>query len=123
MNARSPRKEGFRTRAIGLWLASMSARRDAAAVVRLRKRSDSGLLRVHSPQESEHAQFERAIHLGLGRSPKSLPSMYFYDARGSALFQRIMELPEYYLTRAEREILETHGARIGAPFRDAACDL
>ena len=41
------------------------------------------------------------------RSPKSLPSLYFCDAEGSRLFQRITELEEYYLTRCEAEILET----------------
>lgn len=42
---------------------------------------------------------------GLNRSPKALSSQYFYDERGSALFQRIMELPEYYLSRAEETLL------------------
>lgn len=49
---------------------------------------------------------------GLGRSVKSIPPKHFYDARGSALFERITGLPEYYPTRAEREILGTHGAEI-----------
>jgi L-histidine N-alpha-methyltransferase len=42
---------------------------------------------------------------GLSTSPKSLPPKYLYDAFGSALFERITTLPEYYLTRAEEEIL------------------
>lgn len=42
---------------------------------------------------------------GLRQTPKRLPSMYFYDDEGSRLFQRIMCLPGYYLTEAEREIL------------------
>ena len=42
---------------------------------------------------------------GLAATQKTLPSKYFYDARGSALFERITELPEYYLTRAERRLL------------------
>ncbi|MBO3700222.1 L-histidine N(alpha)-methyltransferase [Roseivirga sp. E12] len=44
------------------------------------------------------------IKRGLQSSPKSLPSMYFYDETGDALFQKIMDLDEYYLTRAEFEI-------------------
>lgn len=44
--------------------------------------------------------------LGLLRRPKELPCKYFYDRRGSELFDQICELPEYYLTRAEVEILE-----------------
>ena len=43
---------------------------------------------------------------GLSRAQKEIPSRYFYDARGSELFEEITRLPEYYLTRAEREILE-----------------
>ncbi len=42
---------------------------------------------------------------GLKQVPKRLPSAYFYDDEGSRLFQRIMQLPSYYLTEAEREIM------------------
>jgi L-histidine Nalpha-methyltransferase len=42
---------------------------------------------------------------GLTRTPKTLPPKWFYDARGSELFEEITRLPEYYPTRAEREIL------------------
>jgi L-histidine N-alpha-methyltransferase len=42
---------------------------------------------------------------GLGRRPASIPYYYFYDERGSQLFEQITELPEYYLTACEREIL------------------
>jgi L-histidine N-alpha-methyltransferase len=49
---------------------------------------------------------------GLTATPKSLPPKYFYDARGSDLFNEITRLPEYYLTRAETEILERHAADI-----------
>jgi len=45
---------------------------------------------------------------GLSEYPKRLSSKYFYDKRGSELFQKIMELPEYYLTRCEFEILQSH---------------
>jgi L-histidine N-alpha-methyltransferase len=48
----------------------------------------------------------RDVRDGLGQSPKQLSSKYFYDDRGSELFERITELPEYYLTRAERALLE-----------------
>lgn len=49
-------------------------------------------------------QFIADVHDGLSREPKSLPSKYFYDKRGDELFMQIMDLPEYYLTRAEQEI-------------------
>ena len=49
---------------------------------------------------------------GLTSSPKCIAPKHFYDARGSALFEDITRLPEYYPTRAEREILSTHGHQI-----------
>jgi L-histidine N-alpha-methyltransferase len=51
---------------------------------------------------------------GLTATPKSLPPKWFYDAEGSALFEKITELPEYYPTRAERAILRTAAAPIAA---------
>lgn len=51
---------------------------------------------------------------GLSRSPKSLPSRYFYDSRGSVLFERICETPEYYLTRCELAIMNDHVAEMAA---------
>ena len=45
------------------------------------------------------------LRQGLLASPKRLPSKYFYDRKGSELFERISELPEYYLTRTERCLL------------------
>jgi len=52
------------------------------------------------------------VHAGLTATPKSLPPKYFYDARGSDLFNEITRLPEYYPTRAETEILERHASDI-----------
>lgn len=49
---------------------------------------------------------------GLGGSPKTLPSKYFYDRRGSELFDRICELPEYYPTRTEMGIMRRHAAEM-----------
>jgi L-histidine N-alpha-methyltransferase len=49
---------------------------------------------------------------GLTDTPKHLPPKWHYDARGSALFDAITRLPEYYLTRCERAILEAHAAEI-----------
>jgi len=50
---------------------------------------------------------------GLSSSPKRLPSKFFYDARGSELFERICEQPEYDLTRTELDIMRQHGPAIG----------
>ncbi len=47
---------------------------------------------------------------GLSKSPRQLPYKFFYDQRGAQLFQEICDLPEYYITRTEIEILRLHGA-------------
>jgi dimethylhistidine N-methyltransferase len=52
--------------------------------------------------------FRDAVVAGLSREAKALPCKFFYDARGSALFEQICETPEYYLTRAEIAILERY---------------
>ncbi len=51
---------------------------------------------------------------GLTATPKALPPKWFYDAEGSALFEKITELPEYYPTRAERSILRAASGEIAA---------
>lgn len=62
--------------------------------------------------------FASDVAAGLSSKPKSLPSRYFYDGKGSRLFQQIMDLPEYYLTRAEFEVLDTHKTKIAAALSD-----
>jgi dimethylhistidine N-methyltransferase len=73
----------------------------------------------HSPEAD--SSLLKEVLLGLTGEKKTLPSKLLYDAAGSELFQRITELPEYYLTRTERKLLETRAADIVAavPF-DAA---
>ncbi len=65
------------------------------------------------------ATMARDVRAGLCAYPKELAPKYFYDERGSLLFEQITELPEYYPTRAEREILSQHSDEIlavaGAP--------
>lgn len=62
---------------------------------------------------STATQFGCEVLAGLQGDPKSVPSTWLYDQRGSELFEDITRLPEYYLTRAEIEILERHAADIG----------
>jgi L-histidine N-alpha-methyltransferase len=57
------------------------------------------------------------VRHGLTRTPKELPPKYFYDERGSWLFERITKLPEYYLTRAERSLLKDYAAEIASIVR------
>ena len=67
--------------------------------------------------------FALDVLIGLTDSPKHLPSKYFYDSRGSRLFLEIMELPEYYLTRCEYEILERHRGAIAEHVADRRFNL
>lgn len=64
------------------------------------------------PHERDVSALARDVMQGFSQSPKTLSSRWFYDAHGSELFARIMELPEYYLTAREFEILQAHSDRI-----------
>ena len=72
---------------------------------------------LFSPEERRLALREE-VRLGLTSTPKELPPKWFYDQRGSELFEAITRLPEYYLTRAERSILERRAGEI-AELTDA----
>jgi dimethylhistidine N-methyltransferase len=69
------------------------------------------------------AAFADEVRGGLARRPKSISSAWFYDDRGSRLFERITEQPEYYLTRSEREILEQHAEDVVRALGGRACQL
>jgi dimethylhistidine N-methyltransferase len=64
--------------------------------------------------EVHRRSFARDVASGLTTPQKSLPPKYFYDERGSQLYEQICALPEYYLYRAELEILRTYAAEIHA---------
>ncbi|MFI6080160.1 L-histidine N(alpha)-methyltransferase [Streptomyces sp. NPDC051217] len=66
------------------------------------------------PEDATDAALRADVLHGLTRTPKSLPPKWFYDARGSELFEEITRLDEYYPTRAEREILLTRAPEIAA---------
>ncbi len=63
-----------------------------------------------------HSDFAEAVQKGLQSSPKHLPSRFFYDAKGDALFVRIMHLPEYYLSRSEMDVFVHQSKAIVAEF-------
>ena len=74
-----------------------------------------------TPSQSLRAQeasapnaFAEHVLAGLARTPRSIPCRFFYDARGSELFEEITKLPEYYPTRVETALLEAHRAEIAA---------
>jgi L-histidine N-alpha-methyltransferase len=73
--------------------------------------------------EDDRGENGREIIAGLTRPQKRLPSKYFYDAYGSWLFERICDLPEYYLTRTELAILKEKSPEIMGFFHGAVGDL
>ncbi len=69
-------------------------------------------LEVHLGADDLRAALRRDVADGLTSAPKELPPKWFYDARGSELFDQITRLPEYYPTRCERSILEVRSTEI-----------
>jgi L-histidine Nalpha-methyltransferase len=69
------------------------------------------------------SSFAQDVKKGLTSKPKFLLSKYFYDAAGDRLFQKIMDLPEYYLTRCEGEVLVSSCTDLGLCFGGKAFDL
>ena len=62
--------------------------------------------------ETERLQFMQDMQTALSQTPKRISPKYFYDQAGSALFDRICELPEYYPTRTELSILQSHAGEM-----------
>ena len=74
--------------------------------------------------DTEHSwpePFLSDVWAGLSSQPKTLPSQYFYDDKGSALFDDITELPEYYLTRTENALLQSAAGEIAEVVGEHAC--
>ncbi len=78
--------------------------------------TNSALAKLSAQQTAEERvqEFATAVVAGLSKPKKSLPSRFFYDARGSELFEQITQLPEYYPTRIEVAILKAHVAEIAS---------
>jgi L-histidine N-alpha-methyltransferase len=72
---------------------------------------------VRLDAEARRTALAEDVRRGLARHPRRLPPKYFYDAAGSALFDQITRLPEYYLTRAERQILGAVGPSLMRALR------
>jgi L-histidine N-alpha-methyltransferase len=71
----------------------------------------------HLQDDDPGAALRSDVLAGLTATPKTLPPRWFYDERGSELFDRITRLAEYYPTRAERAILEARAGEIAAATR------
>ena len=75
---------------------------------------------IDSGAEAQAASFPTEVKAGLTACPKRLPCRFFYDHEGSLLFEVICQLPEYYLMRAEWEILEERAAELASQFPEGA---
>ena len=75
---------------------------------------------MNTSTSPELTTFAEDVLRGLSLTPKQLSSKYFYDDEGSRLFQQIMELPEYYPTRAEFKLLTEQANEIAKAFLDGA---
>ena len=74
---------------------------------------NGSVLSLDFAETVDREEFRRAVLEGLSANPRAIPAKFLYDARGSALFDEICELPEYYLTRTETQILQQRAAEIG----------
>ena len=72
------------------------------------------LVELNTDQHLE--SFASEVRAGLTAKPKRIPCRFFYDEAGSQIFEEICKLPEYYLTRAESEILQDRGRDVAKRF-------
>ncbi|GGC35629.1 dimethylhistidine N-methyltransferase [Novosphingobium marinum] len=68
---------------------------------------DTDTALVQADEDEQHRRFRDDVLSGLAQEQKTIPARYFYDLRGSELFEEITAAPEYYPTRSEIEILKT----------------
>src|SRR5690606_22938967 len=87
---------------------ALGVQRHSARGGRMRAANEIQLIDLAPAAES----FREAVLAGLSRREKAIPCTFLYDAHGSALFDRICELPEYYPTRTERRILDRYAGDI-----------
>jgi len=84
---------------------------------------------LSAPREKDDASedslqtFAEDVYHGLSQPAKRLPCKYIYDAKGSELFSRIMELPEYYPTWCEKEIFKIHRSELAEAFGHTAFNV
>ena len=79
---------------------------------------ESGLSKGSAMSDKALSDFAAEVHKGLSASPKALSSRFFYDDRGSRIFQDIMAMPEYYITRREETIIRTFKKAITDVFAE-----
>ena len=84
----------------------------------MKPNNNNTLLDSHDQQKTaiKKSQFAKDVVRGFSRKPKSVSSQYFYDKQGDKIFQEIMNMPEYYLTRSEYEIFSQQRKEICTAF-------
>jgi L-histidine Nalpha-methyltransferase len=100
----------------GAWPSVHGAQRAGLALVLQPARAMRYRLDVHTDEKLQQTLLEKDVRRGLAASHKSLPAKYFYDRRGSELFERITELAEYYPTRTESMLLSEIAAHLAENF-------
>ncbi len=95
----------------------MSTTRVDTAELSPAEQDGTGLVRIDVHVDGSERTLGRDVRCGLTGPFKELPPKHFYDSRGSALFDRICELPEYYPTRVERAILAANAGAIVAAVK------
>ncbi len=98
-------------------LRGSQARTSGQVAARELDRQPAGRIDVHLTEDDLRASLENDVRDGLTAERKTLPPKYFYDARGSEIFEAITRLPEYYPTRRERRILHDRADEIAAESR------
>ncbi|MCL4185076.1 MAG: L-histidine N(alpha)-methyltransferase [Burkholderiaceae bacterium] len=99
---------------------SASGARAASRAATSVGRATPGPVRGVAPGAEHGSAFAEALLEGLAGQPRSVPPKFFYDAAGSALFDRICELPEYYPTRTELALLAAHADEMAQCIGPAA---
>jgi L-histidine N-alpha-methyltransferase len=85
---------------------------EAAMACAVAARADSASNDTECAVSTRNPAFRADVLAGLSARPRAIPARWFYDRRGSELFEAITHLPEYYLTRVERSILTAHAADV-----------
>ena len=80
-------------------------------------------LLLANPTTEHKEEFKTDVLIGLSSNPKTISEKYFYDDVGSELFQKISQHRDYYLTKTEFSILETHGAALANKINESEIDI
>jgi L-histidine N-alpha-methyltransferase len=93
---------------------SQAGAREAGGACPVSAGTDSASNDAECAVNTPNPAFRADVLSGLSARPRAIPARWFYDRRGSELFEAITQLPEYYLTRVERSILAAHVADVAS---------